>query len=282
MSEPETQQELRGNFVTSEYEQRIEPFTASFVDELIRPFVLQKNSENKDKKKKLLDVGCGTGAVSLMAAAADGFQVTATDVSKDMVDRLEERAAERHYTIECLVADGQNLPTQFYSQFDYAVAHFSVIFFPSPLEGLRQIHKSLKSGCGQVVVSAWGNAQETPAFQVVPDAFAQVAPDAQLSKGRLAGSKDVMEELLVQAGFDEIKIVGPVARTLHVASASAYFERFYRASSKVRDAIDGLDDERVAKQVRERILELAAQRGGQPDGSIQLEAMAYFGYGEKA
>src|SRR5687767_253899 len=43
---------------------------------------------------KVLDVGAGTGALSLLAAEL-GFEVTALDLSPEMLARAERKAAER-------------------------------------------------------------------------------------------------------------------------------------------------------------------------------------------
>jgi SAM-dependent methyltransferase len=267
MTEP-SNNEFPGKFVALEYEKRIEPFTGSFVEDLMKPFVARTEGRSSTR---LLDFGCGTGIVAL-EAAKQGYQVTATDLSPDMVERLQQRASEH---ITSFVADGQDMPKRLHSQFDYCVAHFSVIFFPSPVEGLRQIHSCLVPG-GQVVLSAWGSPEETPAFQVVPDAFREIAPNESPQKSRITGSPQVLANLIQDAGFDNyIRIRGPVERVLHVASASAYFDRFYYSSPKIRAAMDSLPED-VFRQLKDRILELATERGGQPDGSIQLPARAYY------
>lgn len=267
-----------GSFVAAEYEARIEPFTGSFVDALLGPFLKDAIAR---QTSRLLDIGCGTGIVSLRARQ-EGFQVTATDMDESMIVRLQERALHQEpqqYAMECLVADGQSLPQTLYNRFDYCTAHFSVIFFPSPLQGLEQIHSCLVPG-GRVVLSAWGNAEETPAFQVFPDAFQQVAPHVDYSTARITGSPPLLTSLLQEAGFDEILIVGPVSRTLKMDSAQAYFDRFALSSPKVRERLENLPRD-TAERIEQTVKKLATERGGCPDGSIELVSNAYFAYGRK-
>jgi ubiquinone/menaquinone biosynthesis C-methylase UbiE len=100
--------------VAIEYERRVEPFTSSFVADMIAPF------EAKQGRKKILDVGCGSGMGSYIAAQA-GFDVTTSDWSPAMVDRVQVRFPD----IISVVADGQNLP--FDNEFDYVMGAFSVM-----------------------------------------------------------------------------------------------------------------------------------------------------------
>jgi SAM-dependent methyltransferase len=186
--------------------------------------------------------------------------------------------------IHCVVADGQELPFP-ENQFHYCTAHFSVIFFESPLKGMQQIYNCLQPG-GRVVISAWGSAEETPAFQVVKDAFADIAPYAYPGTSRITGSPQVLTELLQEAGFVDIDIQGPITRILHVDSPEAYYDRFVCSSPKLQTLLQTVLTKEVALALKQRVMELATQRGGggrQPDddGSIQLPAKAYFAYGRK-
>ena len=288
----------RGRFEASEYQQRIEPFTGSFVDEMIQPFVIDvKNrteNDNDDSPHQLLDVGCGTGIVALKSAKL-GFQVTASDISKDMINQLERRiesemittkqggdeaisTTDRTKDIRCVVADGETMPFP-EASFGFCVAHFSVIFFPSPLKGLQKIHQALQPG-GRMVMSAWGSSEETPAFCVVPDAFADVTPLAYPGKSRITGSPKVLMGMLQDAGFVDIQIE-KVTRMLEVESASAYCDRFFRTSPKLQNVLQSVLTPEIAQKLKDRVKDLALERGGQDDGSIRLPATAYLAYGRK-
>ena len=162
--------------IVLEYEARVEPFTGLFVKDLLDPVFSAETQKKIDeghdyKPPRLLDIGCGTGTGSLLAAE-NGFRVTATDVSPGMVDRTKKRASDQGFgsSIDCMVADGQNLTDCLPKipgggQYDYAIAAFSLIFFPDPAKGLSEIYQCLSEE-GQVLLSAWGNTEETPAFQI--------------------------------------------------------------------------------------------------------------------
>lgn len=265
--------------IAHEYEKRIEPFTASFTDQLLEPLHPTSGAT------KFLDVGCGTGCVSI-AARKKGFQVTATDVSKAMVDRLERRWMDEfpcEDSLDSIVADGMNVPEAMYGQFDAAVGSFSVIFFPDPKKGLEEIHSCLRAG-GAVAISAWGSKAETPAFQVFPDAVQEAVPSAAADSKpkRITGSPEALRELLTSAGFSDIHVVGPVSRDLCMASAEAFYDRFAKGSPNIREIISKLDKEEV-QRLKTKVVDLATARGGGHEGvsEIAIPSCAYFAYGKK-
>jgi len=61
---------------------------------------------------EILDVGCGTGAQTLVLASAAAGRITATDLIGPFLAQLEERAAEMGLAkrIQILVADMNDLP----------------------------------------------------------------------------------------------------------------------------------------------------------------------------
>eukprot|EP00586_Coscinodiscus_wailesii_P008527 CAMPEP_0172523900 /NCGR_PEP_ID=MMETSP1066-20121228/293904_1 /TAXON_ID=671091 /ORGANISM="Coscinodiscus wailesii, Strain CCMP2513" /LENGTH=254 /DNA_ID=CAMNT_0013306997 /DNA_START=175 /DNA_END=936 /DNA_ORIENTATION=+ len=222
-----------------DYETRVEPFTASFVEELMHPF-LSEAPPLPSEMPTLLDVGCGTGAVSLLAQQK-GYRVTSTDVSPAMVSRCRERRGHDSSSSStpdarltndevsercCVVADGENLPPSWSDKFEHAVGNFSIIFFPDPLRGLKEIRRCLRPG-GRVAVSAWGDSSETPAFRIFPDATAAVAPEqvARSRPKRIVGGVSSLTTLMEEAGFGQVRVLGPVTRLLEVSSPAAYFDR---------------------------------------------------------
>src|SRR3954468_19371122 len=58
---------------------------------------------------RVLDVGAGTGAMTLLAAEL-GFRVTALDLSEDMLGRARSKASERDLDVEFHVGRGDEPP----------------------------------------------------------------------------------------------------------------------------------------------------------------------------
>lgn len=110
---------------------------------------------------KIPDVECGTGAAALLVLP-HGLEMAGTDASEAMVARTKKRAlativggdgtttAYRSQffdaALDSAVAEGQDLPSKWPDSFDLAVANFSVIFFPQPVLGLREIFRCLVPG----------------------------------------------------------------------------------------------------------------------------------------
>ncbi|SFB12334.1 Ubiquinone/menaquinone biosynthesis C-methylase UbiE [Amycolatopsis marina] len=103
---------------------------------------------------RLLDVGAGSGALSIPAARM-GAHVLATDLAPTMIDRLNERArAEGLANLEGRVMDGQALGLGD-DTFDVAVSVNGVSLFPDLVRGLAELVRVTRTG-GRVVIVAFG------------------------------------------------------------------------------------------------------------------------------
>src|SRR5699024_11098930 len=95
----------------------------------------------------VLDVACGPGTLTLLAAAA-GATVTALDFSSPMIAQLRTRAAalDLASAVEVHEGGGQRLPFAS-AVFDAAFSMFGLMFFPDRHAGLRELARVLKPGC---------------------------------------------------------------------------------------------------------------------------------------
>jgi len=94
---------------------------------------------------QILDHGCGAGRHALFLAA-EGFDVSACDVSRPAVAELQARAAARNLRIDARVAS--NLDDYAAARFD-GVVSFGVLYYMSysaAVESLRAVHRILKPG----------------------------------------------------------------------------------------------------------------------------------------
>lgn len=103
--------------------------------------------------KRALDYGCGHGMASVVLARA-GATVTAFDLSPGYVLEARERAIANHVGVECVVADGEELP--------FPTASFDVVWGNAILHHLdlsragRELHRVLKPGGIAVFCEPWG------------------------------------------------------------------------------------------------------------------------------
>lgn len=101
--------------------------------------------------KRLLDVGCGTGLVSL-ELAAEGAGVTGVDLSVPMVERARRHAAVRGVErASFLVADACRLPFPDAS-FERVLAVCLLFWLPAPARGLAEMARVTVPG-GRVVLA---------------------------------------------------------------------------------------------------------------------------------
>ena len=97
---------------------------------------------------------------------------------------------------------------------------------------------------------------------------------------RITGSVEVLTKLLEGAGFVDIRVDGPVFKTLIVKSPSEYYDRFALTSPPTAAIIANMETS-ARSEFRQRVMESARARGGRKDGSIALDSGAYIAYGRK-
>lgn len=120
---------------------------ASFYDSFIDPDVYDEYIKLIDQYTSIgtvLDIGCGTGTLSIELAKA-GYEVVATDLSEDMLNVVSYRAESENLTLEIAMYDLLD-PIDFL--FDNIIASMDVINHLTDLEdvefGFTNIYNSLK------------------------------------------------------------------------------------------------------------------------------------------
>ena len=99
-----------------------------------------------------LDLGCGTGAVSMRAARA-GAAVTGVDLSEVMIETARRRAREEGLAIEYLVGDAEAVPCPDAS-FDVVSSSVGVIFAPEHEKAAGELARLVRPG-GRLGLTAW-------------------------------------------------------------------------------------------------------------------------------
>ncbi len=103
--------------------------------------------------KRALDYGCGHGMAAVAMARA-GATVTAFDLSPGYVREAQERAFANGVSVECVTADGEELP--------FAPASFDAVWGNAILHHLdlakagRELRRVLKPGGVAVFCEPWG------------------------------------------------------------------------------------------------------------------------------
>ena len=128
--------------------------------------------------ERVLDLACGTGLVSLAAAAAVGAGgvVLGTDISDQMVDRARQQAATRaaaNARFERMGAEDLVLPD---GGFDAALCALGLMYLPEPEAALREMRRVLRPG-GRIALAVWGERARCGWASIFPIVDAEVASE---------------------------------------------------------------------------------------------------------
>jgi SAM-dependent methyltransferase len=165
--------------------------------------------------KHVLDYGCGHGMAAVVLARA-GAAVTAFDLSPGYVTEARERAAACGVAVECVVADGEELPIPDAS-FD-AVWGSAVLHHLDLHRAGRELHRVLRPGGVAVFCEPWGgNPALALARRFLPYPGKHRTPDERpLTRRDLAPLRSVFPTVEVQ-GF---QVLGMLRRIWRAGSVS--------------------------------------------------------------
>jgi SAM-dependent methyltransferase len=165
----------------------------------------------------VLDIGCGCGVTTLMAAAK-ARRVLGLDISTPLIEIATHRAAEAGFdNAEFIVADAQ---THRFAdgEFSLVMSQFGMMFFDDPEGAFENVRRSLAPG-GRLSFVSWQDLQANEWLTIVSNAVAEHADVPQFG-GRSGGPgmfalkrPDETIALLTAAGFTRAD-VAPIDTTL--------------------------------------------------------------------
>lgn len=187
--------------IGEQYEQGMVPSVfapwATLLIERVRP----------QPSERVLDVACGTGAVTRLAAqrVGPGGTVVGTDISPAML--AAARRASEGMSIEWREADATALPFADGS-FDLVLCQQGLQFFPDRLAGLREMRRVLVPG-GRLGLAVFGPQEQSPGYHALGQALARyVGPQAGRLSPFTLSDVDVLRGMVAAAGFRETEIRG--------------------------------------------------------------------------
>lgn len=157
----------------------------------------------------VLDVACGTGVVTRLAARATGAtgSVTGIDIGAPMLAVARSQPAEADSApVTYLEASALELPLADRS-FDYATCHHGFQFFPDRLAAIRELHRVLAPG-GRVAIACWTGLERTPVFRAIRDSLRlHVGEEAgQMMNSPFSVEATELADLLQTAGFTATEV----------------------------------------------------------------------------
>jgi len=209
-------------------------------------------------RDSVLDVATGPGEPALSIAEVIGSEgkVVGTDPVPEMVEAARRECRRRglhNATFETAFAD--NLPFSD-NLFDAVVSRFGVMFFPSPVDSIREWLRILKPG-GRIAMAVWHFGEKNPfhysVAQVVeryvdspppvpdsPDAFRFASPgklQAVLSEAGVAATSERLLRFSIQAAI----------------AVESFWTLRSEMSEKLRTKLAGLSKQQITALKREVI-----------------------------
>ena len=229
---------------------------------------------------RVLDVAAGTGEQTLLVAERVGptGSVLATDLSPAIV-ALAQANAERagHRNVRTQVADGESLGLA-PACFDAAVCRLGLMFFPNPLQGLREMRRALRPG-GGVCTMVFSRPEHNPCITILMSTalkHAGLTPrDPNQAGGLLSlGRPGLVEALFQQAGFNEVATT-VIDAPFTLPSVHHYVEFIRSSASPVLQILGRLDEQAAAAawaEIEERLAVFNIAGGWQGPNELLLTA----------
>ena len=159
--------------------------------------------------ERVLDIGCGSGETSLMAAQAVGTQgaVTGLDISRPLLE-LARRRADGIANLNFIEADAAT--HAFEPAFDLLLSRFGVMFFDDPYKAFANIRTAAAPG-GRMAFVCWRTLGENEyaamPFEIARPLMPPLPPANPHAPGPFAlCDPDRLGGILAEAGFRNVEI----------------------------------------------------------------------------
>jgi ubiquinone/menaquinone biosynthesis C-methylase UbiE len=198
-----------------------------------------------ERGQRVLDVGCGPGALTAELVARLGpTAVAAVDPSEPFV----AAARARNPGVNVLKASVEQLPFPNLA-FDAALAQLVVHFMSDPVAGLAEMARVTRRG-GVVAACVWDHAGDQSPLSLFWQAARELDPEIE-DESQLAGAREGhLSQLFEAAGLQEVE-QAVLSADLEHRSFDDWWEPFTAGVGPAGSYVAGLAAERQA-ELRER------------------------------
>jgi len=182
------------------------------LDRMFEPFeTLLVEAVSAGSCRRVLDVGCGTGATTLAIArrlGANGLS-TGIDISETMIAAARARA-ERDGMPARFICDNAQTHAFEPSSVDMIVSRFGVMFFEDPVRAFANLRSAARDDAALQLI-AWRSAEENPFMTTAERAAAPLLPNLPPRRPDAPGqfsfaNGDRVHTILEESGWTGIEI----------------------------------------------------------------------------
>lgn len=193
--------------------------------------------------QRVLDLASGPGLLALDAAGRVGpnGMVLATDIAEGMLAEGARRTAGSGADLLFAAADAEHLCLPAASV-DRVLAGLALFMFPHPERALAEIRRVLVPG-GRFALSVWGARAAVPLISRAQDCIARLLPPPRIERPSVFrfGDADVLEAMLVDAGFGQVHIT-PCDFSCCFDRAEDYWQAFLDLAGGAAEALSRLPE----------------------------------------
>lgn len=177
--------------------------------------------------ERVLDVACGTGVVTRLAAQQVGpaGQVVGLDLNAGMLARAKAAPSPPGAVVDWREGDAGALPFEAGS-FDAVICQLGFQYFPDRERAAREMCRVLKP-TGRLVALVWRGLSHSPGFSVLATALERNVSTAAAAVMRapfvFGDNPDEFRGLLAQAGFRTVR-VGSDVRMVRFSSPTDFVQ----------------------------------------------------------
>ena len=202
----------------------------------------------------------------------------ATDLSPAILELAQANARRAGFrNVETRVADGEHLGLDG-ADFDAAICRLGLMFFPDPVQGLREMHRALKPGAG-ICTMVLRRTETNPCITTLMSTALRhagvSAPRSVPARGSAEPRQAGLDRRAIRrAGFRHVATTR-VDAPFRLPSARDYVEFIRTSASPIQQILGKLDDdaERAAwAEIEERLKRFDTATGWEGPNELLLTA----------